>query len=87
MAVLVPPCTRFPTPLKKGPGRPDRGSRRYLDTTIVLALLVLLLVALAVRQLGGGVVMTTLAIEFAVQFAVTVGGRVQGRTGPLPAFA
>ena len=80
MVVSVPPCTRFPTPSKKGPGEPDRASRKYWTTTVRLALVTVLLTTLAAAQEGGGVVMTTLAIEFAVHFAIAVGGRVQGGT-------
>ena len=76
----VPPCTRFPTPSKKGLGRPGRASLKHLVNTIMQSLLIVLLLLFAVGQRGGSAVALDLALKIAFRFLVAVGGRVEGRT-------
>ena len=73
-------CTRFPTSHKGEAGPTDRRGNLYnLKTWAALSLSVLLLV-FASLQKGVGNMTNSVAVEFAVYFAIAVGSRVQVRT-------
>jgi hypothetical protein len=77
-AVLL--CTRFPTPRSRGAGATDRRGNLSNRKSFLMVLAIALLLAFAAWQEGVATMLSAVAIEFAVYFAVTVGSRVQSRT-------
>ena len=77
---LVLLCTRFPTLLKRSAGATDRnGEINNRRSWFVLFVMVLLFV-FAAWQEGVVAMLSAVAVEFAVHFAIVVGSRVERRT-------
>ena len=73
-------CPRFPTLPKRSAGATDRHGEINNRRSLLVLVLTVLLFTFAAWQEGVAAMLSTVAVELAVHFAIVVGSRVERRT-------
>jgi hypothetical protein len=72
------PCTRFPTPTKRGAGATDHSDDFHVAKTIIMVLAIVALCIVASTIEGGWPMIASFVVHLAVHFVIVVGSRVEG---------